>query len=140
MNDESAASTKRYFLGGECGGTKSIACLADQDGNEVQRVAGGSANLKLLSDAQLVRHFRSMGDGLLPPAGIAIGMAGAGTKSGFGRIPRAAGQGWTRGPCSAPGYPENHAAPAEKPVRGSRAPAPPPAGQSPPSTAPTPIP
>src|SRR5258708_39931771 len=87
MNDERAPSTKRYFLGVECGGTNSIACLADQDGNEVQRVAGGPANLKLLADAQLVRHFRSMGDGLLPPAGIAIGMAGGSTKNGFCRIP-----------------------------------------------------
>src|SRR3989442_912338 len=101
MIDERAPSLKRYLLGIECGGTKSVACLADQEGNEVQLVPGGPANLKLLSDAQLVRHFRSMGDRLLPPAGIAIGMAGARTKSDFDRIRRAAAEVWPGGPCHA---------------------------------------
>src|SRR6266849_7427310 len=117
MNDESAPSTRRYCLGVECGGTKSIACLADQDGIEVQRVASGPANLKLLSDAQLVRHFRSMGDGLLPPAGIAIGMAGARTKSDFDRIRRAAAKVWPGVPCHATNDLEIALAAAEIPKR-----------------------
>src|SRR5713101_551028 len=117
MNDERAPSPKRYFLGIECGGTKSVACLADQEGNEVQRVASGPANLKLLLDAQLVRHFRSMGDGLLPPVGIAIGMAGARTKSDFDRIRRAAAEVWPGVPCHATDDLETALAAAEIPKR-----------------------
>jgi N-acetylmuramic acid 6-phosphate etherase len=117
MNDERAPSPNRYFLGVECGGTKSVACLADQEGNEVQLVASGPANLKLLSDAQLVRHFRSMGDGLPPPAGIAIGMAGARTKSDFDRIRRAAAKVWPGVPCHATDDLETALAAAEIPKR-----------------------
>ncbi len=139
MNDESAPSTKRYFLGVECGGTKSIACLADQDGNEVQRVAGGPANLKLLSDAQLVRHFRSMGDGLLPPAGIAIGMAGARTKSDFDRIRRAAAKVWPGVPCHATDDLETALAAAEIPKRAGDSVVPLPTFKVRRTTAPSPI-
>ncbi len=117
MNDERAPSPKRFFLGIECGGTKSIACLADQAGDEVQRVAGGPANLKLLSDVQLVRHFRLMGDELLLPAGIAIGMAGARTKSDFDRIRRAAAKAWPGVPCHATNDLETALAAAEIPTR-----------------------
>src|SRR2546427_10621859 len=117
MIDERAPSLKRYLLGIECGGTKSVACLADQEGNEILRVASGPANLRLLSDAQLVRHFRSMGDGLPPPAGIAIGMAGARTKSDIDRIRRAAAEVWPGVPCHATNDLETALAAAEIPKR-----------------------
>src|SRR6266851_6167557 len=117
MNDERAPSTKRYFLGIECGGTKSGARLADQDGNEVRSVVAGPANLKLLSDAQLVRHFRSIGGGLPPPAAIAICMAGARTKSDFDRIRRAAAKVWPGVPCHATNDLETALAAAEIPKR-----------------------
>src|SRR6266568_8847155 len=139
MNDERAPSPKRYFLGIECGGTKSVACLADQDGNEVRRVVAGPANLKLLSEAQLVRHFRSIGGGLPPPAGIAIGMAGARAKSDLYRIRRAAAKVWPGVPCHATNDLETALAAAETPKRTGASLVPRPTVEVQRTTAPTPI-
>src|SRR5207237_9491135 len=54
----------------------------------------GPANLRLLSDAQLVQHFRPIGNSLPKPTAIVIGMAGARTEADCERIRRAAAKVW----------------------------------------------
>ena len=100
-NSNRAAS----FLGIECGGTRTTALLAPGGGRECLRAEFGPANLRLLDDEALVRHFAAI-DGLRreapgPLAGIAIGMAGARTGSDRQRIRAAAGKVWPNVPCYA---------------------------------------
>jgi N-acetylmuramic acid 6-phosphate etherase len=94
-------SKATLFLGIECGATRTVALLADARGQLVGRAAAGPANLRLLNDAQLAGHFRGLSQALLPPAALAIGMAGARTESDRERIRRAAGQSWPGVPCYA---------------------------------------
>ncbi len=81
-------------LGIECGGTRTVALLADERGEMVERKTAGPANLKLLDDAALVAHFRGLAASLPQPGAIAIGMAGARTAKDFQRIQRAASEVW----------------------------------------------
>ena len=93
--DESPA-----FLGIECGATHSVALFVQ--GDVVRRVEGGAANLKLMTDAQMVRHFRrlrAVHQGLREPRAMAIGMAGARIAADHERIVRAAAQVWPGVPC-----------------------------------------
>src|SRR5881628_1057439 len=80
-------STNPVFLGIEAGGTRTVALAA---GPRTVRREFGPANLRLLTDAQLDRHFRKVAKDMPRPAGIAIGMAGARTKADRERIRRAA--------------------------------------------------
>ncbi len=89
------------LLGIECGGTKSTALLADAGGWLLQRIQAGPANLRLLTDAQLLRHFRTIASALPRPDAIAIGMAGARTEVDRARICRAAARVWGEVPCYA---------------------------------------
>ena len=89
------------FLGIEGGGTRTVAVLADVQGREVQRVEAGPANLRLLSDAQLIAHFRALQPGSFSPAAIAVGLAGARTKADRERIRRAAARVWPGISCHA---------------------------------------
>jgi N-acetylglucosamine kinase-like BadF-type ATPase len=89
------------FLGIDCGATRSIALLADDAGHPLRRLEGGPANLRLLSDAQLIRHLRSIAKAFPRPAALAIGMAGARTATDWHRIRRAAAKIWPRVPCHA---------------------------------------
>ncbi len=91
-------STNPVLLGIEAGGTRTVALAA---GPRTVRREFGPANLRLLSDAQLVRHFRAVAKEMPRPAGIAIGMAGARTKADRERIRRAAAKAWPRVPCYA---------------------------------------
>jgi N-acetylmuramic acid 6-phosphate etherase len=61
----------------------------------------GPANLRLLNDAQLSRHFRHIAIVMPNPTTLAIGMAGARTESDRERIRRAAAQAWPGVPCYA---------------------------------------
>jgi N-acetylmuramic acid 6-phosphate etherase len=90
--------TERVFLGLECGATRTVALA--QGGHTVRREFG-PANLRLLSDVQLGRHFRAIAKAMPRPAGLAIGMAGARTEADRGRIRRAAAKAWPRVPCYA---------------------------------------
>ena len=89
------------FLGIECGGTRTVAILADPDGRLLQRTTAGPANLKLMDDAALVRHFKGIARNFAKPTSIAIGMAGARTERDWARIRRAAAQAWPKVPCYA---------------------------------------
>lgn len=94
------------FLGIECGGTRTIALIAaGEETTFCWRGEFGAANLRLLDDASLVAHFRTV-DSIRattpsPLAGIAIGMAGTRTESDRKRIRANAAVVWPDVPCYA---------------------------------------
>jgi len=90
-----------FFLGIESGGTRTVALLADDTGKVLNRLEFGPANLRLLSDAQLIRHFRAIARAFSCPNALAIGMAGARMEADWARIRRAAAKVWPRVPCRA---------------------------------------
>ena len=92
------------FLGIECGGTKSVAILTQNNGREAVQIEAGAANLRLLSDVQLVQHFRkiaSIHKNSSTPDSVAIGMAGARTEGDRQRIRAAAAKVWPNAKCYA---------------------------------------
>lgn len=92
------------FLGIECGGTKSVAVLTQSSGNQAVQFEAGPANLRLLSDPQLVAHFRkisAMHSAKNAPSAVAIGMAGARTEMDRQRIRTAAAKVWPQASCYA---------------------------------------
>ena len=91
----------QLVLGIECGGTRTVALLADASGNLIQRAAAGPANLRLLTDAQLLKHFRALAKIFPRTAVLGIGMAGMHTEADRCRIVIAAGKAWPRVPCTA---------------------------------------
>lgn len=90
-----------FFLGLEAGGTRTTVCLADGNLRPLLELTGGPANVRLLTDEQLTRHFRSFDLRGHRPAAIAIGMAGARTEADWRRIRQAAGKAWPGIPCVA---------------------------------------
>ena len=97
-NATPAAAT---FLGIEGGGTRTVALLADAGGRLLQRLEAGPANLRLLTDAQLVRHLRGVGKSLPRPSALCIGLAGARGEREWQRIRAAAAKVWPGVPCHA---------------------------------------
>ncbi|HEY6169012.1 MAG TPA: N-acetylmuramic acid 6-phosphate etherase [Verrucomicrobiae bacterium] len=89
------------LLGIEGGGTRTVALLADASGKLLQRVETGPANLRLLTDAQLVRHLRAIARSLPKPSALAIGLAGARGEKEWQRIRSAAGKVWPGVSCHA---------------------------------------
>lgn len=101
---KSARQDLPLFLGIECGGTHSEAIAARTDGEKLFKFAAGPANLRLLDDAQLEKHFgeiRRAHNGLPDLSGVAIGMSGARTEQDRNRIRKAAGKIWPNVPCYA---------------------------------------
>src|SRR5438105_2665552 len=94
-------STPVRLLGVEAGGTSTIDVMEEWDGNGRREVIAGPANLRLLTDSQLSRHFRTIANGLPRPDAVAIGMAGARTEVDRERIRRAAVKVWPGVPCYA---------------------------------------
>lgn len=87
-------------LGLEAGGTRTVALLAGPDGNAChRRVETGPANLRLLDDPALRRHFRHLARQFPRPAALGIGMAGAREDSDRRRIREAAADAWPGIPC-----------------------------------------
>ena len=89
------------FLGIEGGGTRTVALLADLTGHLVKRAEFGPANLRLLTDAQLARHFRAIAKAFPKPAALGIGLAGAREERDRERIRRAAAIVWRGVACHA---------------------------------------
>src|SRR5438552_4108847 len=89
------------FLGIEGGGTRTVALLVNDRGEALQRLEAGPANVKLLTDVELTRHFRSLAAVLPRPAALAIGLAGAWTAVDRKRIRVAADKIWPGVPCYA---------------------------------------
>jgi N-acetylmuramic acid 6-phosphate etherase len=89
------------YLGVEGGGTRTVALLADGSGRALRRLETGPANMKLLTAAQLIRHFRSIATALPLPDAVAIGLSGAWVEADFQKIRSAAEKVWPRIPCYA---------------------------------------
>lgn len=86
-------------LGLEAGGTRTVALLAGPDDACHRRVEAGPANLRLLDDPALRRHFRHLARQVPRPAALGIGMAGAREESDRRRIREAAADAWPGIPC-----------------------------------------
>jgi len=97
----SSVAMNHLFLGLECGGTRTVALLADVSGRATKRIEVGPANLRLLNDTQLVAHFQSIAKLFPTPSALGVGMAGARTESDWKRIREAAGRIWRQIPCAA---------------------------------------
>jgi N-acetylmuramic acid 6-phosphate etherase len=101
MTKRQKARAKPLFLGIECGGTRSTFVITENDPTFYWQGKVGPANLRLLSDEQLVRHFRAIGNSLPKPSALAIAMAGTRTEADRERIRRAAAKVWPGIPCYA---------------------------------------
>src|ERR1039458_7235594 len=99
MRDRESASM--VFLGIEGGGTRTVALLANGSGQVLRRLETGPANMKLLTEAQLTRHFRSIAAALPVPDALGIGLSGAWAEEDFQRIRSAAAKVWPRIRCYA---------------------------------------
>ena len=113
MSSNSAAPA--LLLGIECGGTRSVAILADGGGQIVRRHEAGPANLRLLSDAQLVSHFQALARLFPVPSAVGIGMAGVREESDRRRVREAAAIVWPGVPCHAANDLETSLAAADLP-------------------------
>lgn len=82
------------FLGLECGGTRTVALAADARLQPLARVEAGPANLRLVSDVQLVAHFRALRKQLPIPTAIGVGMAGVRDPEDCARVERALDKVW----------------------------------------------
>ncbi len=82
------------FLGLECGGTRTVALAADAGLKQLARVEAGPANLRLVTDAQLVAHFRALRRQLPAPGAIGVGMAGVRDAADCSRVERALEAAW----------------------------------------------
>ena len=98
MSKQITPRNEPLILGIECGGTRTVALMA-QGAKALRQIEAGPANLRLLTDAQLLRHFRQLRDALPKPDALGIGMAGARTEIDQARIRRCAEKLWPRIPC-----------------------------------------
>jgi len=89
------------YLGIEGGGTRTVALLADGSGETLRRLETGPANMKLLTAAQLTRHFRYIASAVPPPDALGIGLSGAWVEADFQKIRAAAAKAWPGIPCYA---------------------------------------
>src|SRR6266699_3923373 len=89
------------LLGIEGGGTRTVALLAKGQGQPSRRLEFGPANIKLLTDRQLIRHFRSIAEAFPRPDALGIGLAGASCEADRKRIRSAASKVWPGVPCCA---------------------------------------
>ncbi len=88
------------FLGLECGGTRTVAIVADSTGRCVlRRERMGSANLRLLSRGQLIDLFREIAREAPKPDAIGIGMAGVLEEAERDQIKATASSVWPSVPC-----------------------------------------
>ena len=113
MSSISTAPT--LLLGIECGGTRSVAILTDGGAQLVRRHEAGPANLRLLSDAQLVSHFQALAQCFPVPSAVGIGMAGVREESDRRRVREAAAIVWPGVPCRAANDLETSLAAADVP-------------------------
>jgi N-acetylmuramic acid 6-phosphate etherase len=101
MSSRAEPQKTPILLGIECGGTRTVALAADAAGRQIRRAEFGPANLRLLGDRELTRHFKAIATRMPSPWGIAIGMAGARTEQDRNRIRAAASKSWPGVACVA---------------------------------------
>jgi len=97
----SSAERHSILLGIEAGGTRTVALAATGDGKVLRRREFGPANLRLVDDSTLRRHFQSIAREMSRPTALAIGMAGARSDEDRQRIRKAAASAWKGIPCLA---------------------------------------
>ncbi len=93
-------SRDERYLGVQTEATRTVALLADGSGRTLRRLETGPAHLKLLTEAQLARWFRSIAAGLPRPDALGIGLAGAWLETDSHKIRSVAARVWPRIPCS----------------------------------------
>jgi N-acetylmuramic acid 6-phosphate etherase len=91
----------KTFLGIDGGGTRTVALSVNASGEVVRRIEAGPANVKLLTDGQLVTLFRSLARALPKPAALGIGLAGAWAETDACRVHNVAAKVWPGIPCHA---------------------------------------
>lgn len=91
----------KSFLGIDGGGTKTVVLSVNQDGQVIRRLESGPANVRLLTDAQLVAHLHGVARAMPRPLAVGIGLAGAWAESDAQRIRQAAAKAWPNLPCHA---------------------------------------
>ncbi|HEX2748000.1 MAG TPA: BadF/BadG/BcrA/BcrD ATPase family protein, partial [Verrucomicrobiales bacterium] len=110
------------LLGIEGGATHTGVMLADVAGREQLSFSDAAANQRLMSDRELMDHFRSIAgkvETVAPEiAALGIGLAGTRTEAHEARIRRLAGRVWPGVPCVATNDLETALA-AEPPARGA---------------------
>jgi len=92
-------SDTQWWVGIEGGGTKTTLLAEPVGGGTPLQHRFGPGNLKLLSNAQLLRLFRQIRAASPPPAALGIGLAGARTTADRQRIVNAAARVWPGVPC-----------------------------------------
>ncbi|MBI2950345.1 MAG: N-acetylmuramic acid 6-phosphate etherase [Verrucomicrobia bacterium] len=101
MTKVSQPARPPLFLGIDAGGTRTVAVQTDDAGHLLKRIEAGPANLRLLTDVQLLDHLRHLRAQFARPAAIGIGMAGVRHAQDARRILWAAEKAWPRVPCAA---------------------------------------
>lgn len=117
MNREVKSPGAPLYLGIEAGGTRTVALMNEANGAPEIRVEAGPANLRLLNDGDLARHFKEITRSFPKPDALAIGMAGARTEADRERIHKAAAKAWPGAPCYATGDLETALMAAEDPPK-----------------------
>src|SRR5438105_3616624 len=112
-----ASQSPNLFLGIEGGGTRTVALLVNGEGEVLRRFEAGPANLKLLSDEQLIRHFRLVAGGFSRPDALGIGLAGGWAEPDRQRIRSAAAKVWPGIPCYATSDLETALTTADRPQK-----------------------
>ena len=72
---QQAESQATLYLGIECGGTRTVVLFGPIGGGEFQRAEFGPANLRLLDDAALVKHFMAIKRAVVMPQAWLVGRA-----------------------------------------------------------------
>jgi len=101
MTNVSPPPLRPLFLGIDAGGTRTVAIQTDAAGNLLKRIESGPANKRLLTNAQLVDHLRTLQAQFARPAAIGIGMAGTRHAQDARRILHAARLVWPNAVCAA---------------------------------------
>jgi N-acetylmuramic acid 6-phosphate etherase len=99
MRSKQASNRPPLRLGIECGGTHTVALLVDAAGRVHHRVEAGPANMRLMSDARMIRHFRALARQMDSVTALGIGMAGVLTEADRRRVKQAAAKAWPGVPC-----------------------------------------
>jgi N-acetylmuramic acid 6-phosphate etherase len=99
VNRISSISQGPVYLGLECGGTRTVAVLADGHGQRLRRLEKGPANLRLISAAQMDANLREIGMELPVPSAVGIGMAGVISDADRAQTRAAAQRAWPGVPC-----------------------------------------
>jgi N-acetylmuramic acid 6-phosphate etherase len=111
----SSEPTGNLFLGLECGGTRTVALLASDYNRSQVRLEAGPANMRLMSDHQLISLFRGVASRLPRPLAVGIGMAGVLEEAERARVRAAVTKAWPGLPCWAGNDLETALAAAEGP-------------------------